>query len=69
MHQRKPLEIKLVGEDDFGRRVYRSKTGCHYKDVDCFNKGLPVALYPSNGFYGEPEYPVDINWFKIVTFL
>lgn len=64
-----PIEIKLVDEDDFGRRVYRSAKGYHYKDTDCSNKGPPQALYPCLGFYGEPEYPVDIARFKLVTFL
>jgi len=53
-------------QDDFGRRVYLSKKGNYFKDTDIFNTNAPTALYPAAGFYGEPEYPMEMSRFQII---
>lgn len=58
----KRLELRYIGEDSFGRNVYKDKKGYVYK---CYGSPHKEPVYTAGSFEGEPAYPVDKNKYEI----
>lgn len=53
--------MKLIGEDDWGRPVYKAQeNGVLWKDINC-GKGKLNLNSCDNDFYGEPDCPISQN--------
>ena len=61
----KTLKIKLIGEDNWNRPVYKDKKGNLYKDVNLGVGILELCTVNNNDFYGEPDAPINYDKVKI----
>lgn len=71
-----PIALKFVGEDEWGRAVFKGNNGRWYKTIELLptpphplttaEKALLLgSLHSTDGFNGEPCSPVDVSRFTI----
>lgn len=68
---REKIEIKFVGIDGWGRRVYTTQRGSLVVDINTgsLKEGQEMDLHAksNNEFEGEPDYRLRRNRFEVVS--